>query len=140
MDFKIKRLEKILEPKQHSPIDDQTFMKRIYNNDYTNTTAIAGDDSNSHKHSFSFYSAIQDDKTQDTCEDIDASKKHRAQKAGRGTSMYEIGEEAEDEIRMLDKLSVVNMGARYELLQANQMMFDFDVSINVKQFTHCVRN
>ena len=37
----------------------------------------------------------------------------------------------DDDMVRLGKLSLINMGARYELLSANRMLIDLDVSLNV---------
>ena len=42
-----------------------------------------------------------------------------------------IDDEADDDLKKLDKLSMLNMGARYELLNANKMMMDFDLEMVV---------
>ena len=47
-----------------------------------------------------------------------ASKPHRLSEVAKN-----------DEISRLDKLAKINMGARYELLNANKMMLDFDLGM-----------
>lgn len=38
----------------------------------------------------------------------------------------------DDDMVRLGKLSLINVGARYELLSANRMLIDLDVSLNVR--------
>lgn len=72
--------------------------------------------------------------------------KNKERKIKRSTSLFDItsfvdfngGEtlnnnsdtkNSEDDIGKLSKLSVMNMGARYELLNANQMMLNLDLEL-----------
>eukprot|EP00826_Nyctotherus_ovalis_P056270 TRINITY_DN7560_c0_g1_i4.p1 TRINITY_DN7560_c0_g1~~TRINITY_DN7560_c0_g1_i4.p1 ORF type:complete len:185 (-),score=15.28 TRINITY_DN7560_c0_g1_i4:188-742(-) len=46
--------------------------------------------------------------------------------------------EQDDDIRKLDKLSIMNVGARYELLNTNKLMIDLDLGLVFYLLTHRV--
>ena len=49
----------------------------------------------------------------------------------RNVNNLSIDNKSDDDVEMIDKLSLLNMGARYELIDANNLLVDFNlVKIN----------
>lgn len=158
MQNKMKKLERILDPADLSmnSIDDNAFMKYMYGSEKKNIHAEV-DATRNGKQSASFHVELPE---YDRADDVNMSeiilpenlndvmkggskvsgksgkkndKKQAAVYANTPGCIRE--EDNDDDMARLGKLSLINMGARYELLNANKMLVDLDISLRVRLFT-----
>ena len=102
---KIMNTEKIMNPINAASIDGNIFMKYMYQ---------AHNNSKNIKRSISF--------NRGGARNLESMKRYNGELCKNDN---------DDDIEKLDKLSLINMGARYELLNANRMLVDLDVSLTV---------
>ena len=121
---KLIKLEKLLESKAFNKdsFDEEVLMKYMFN----------GEDKKKSKKYMSYRAAESDNESK---EESDKEESHEVEiresnnkTAARPNRLSRI-EEGSDEISKLDRLSLLNMGARYELLNANKMMLDLDIGL-----------
>lgn len=120
-------MEQILEKKKLpvETMDEENFMNYMYNN-------LEKKDKHQKGNAISYRAAESDtEKANDSVEEVFASSSTR-QKNNRTASKHnrvKKNDTCNDEIDNLDKLSMINLGARYELLNANKMMVDLDIGL-----------
>ena len=155
MQSKMKKLGEMLDPKELSAnsIDEHAFLKYMYVQGKKGQSIVNADNevSRNNKQSSSFQvEQLDDSKIEDvnmseiiapmmTEELYDSAKDKPRSKYKPKKSMIEYPhapdsiceEDNDDDMARLDKLSLINMGARYELLNANQMLVDLDISLRV---------
>jgi hypothetical protein len=152
MQRKLEKLEKIFEPNElsNNSIDDNAFQKYLYGNQRLKKNGNdTNDTSRTNKQSVSFHAGQSEEKPDNlNMSEIiysDSSNKPGKNAISRKENLNKDQlkgvktitpscireEDIEDEVQKLDKLSLINMGARYELLNANQMLVDLDMSLRV---------
>lgn len=144
------KLQRILYPEELSAnsIDDRAFLKYVYGEKGRPTKEET-------QQSVSFQAAVDENSARDinmsevlAQEDLNGGlrrkkqlligtkkKKERCIPANANTPdcscAHGEGKDEDDDMARLGKLSLINMGARYELLNANKMLLDFDISMRV---------
>jgi len=140
---RINRFEKMLGPKTDisaNSIDDNEFLKYMYQdgkeneNKYSDSRNKVGTE----KASTSFLgNKILEEKPAKNDMNLSAIETgEKINSAYKNSNNNEYGYENEygendDDMTRLGKLSLINMGARYELLNANRMLVDLDISLRV---------
>ncbi len=126
------KLRGIVDPAEASSIDDRAFLSYMYGE----RAAVDTTEGRNGKQSVSFHAeSLMDETSLDALAPSkdQGGKKEKSEYANvPNDSIKEVDNDNDDDMARLGKLSLINMGARYELLNANKMLLDFDISLRVR--------